>query len=112
MGNQVGVGCEDGSIRILDAELGLVTTLPTAGTVLLSLAYHPDGLLFVGCADGTIRRYDRTSSGGGSSGGAPCEPEEASDEDQEEPAEDVDTEDGPFEPVVTIGPNGEVIYPW
>lgn len=32
--------------------------------------------------------------------------------EEEEPAEDVDTEDGPFEPVVTIGPNGEVIYPW
>ena len=39
---------EDDSIRILDSELGLVTTLLTAETVTLSLAQHPDGLLFVG----------------------------------------------------------------
>ena len=48
MGSQVGVGYEDDSIRILDSELGLVTTLLTAETVTLSLAQHPDGLLFVG----------------------------------------------------------------
>jgi U3 small nucleolar RNA-associated protein 4 len=72
----VAAGCQDGSIRIYHvvkdngiAKLELVSTVPCAGTAVLSLAWHRskdntlDGsVLYAGVADGTIRRLDCVSS--------------------------------------------------
>lgn len=75
----VGAGCEDGAIRFFrisdEKFLDVVSTIPTAGTSVLSLAWirysgdatskHSslDGTtLFAGLADGTIRRYDRLAN--------------------------------------------------
>ncbi|KAK1744901.1 U3 small nucleolar RNA-associated protein 4, partial [Skeletonema marinoi] len=73
-------GCEDGSVRIYRASSGeggsfpeLVSTLPSAGNAILSIAWvagqssNDDGgmggsVLFAGVADGTIRRYDCNTS--------------------------------------------------
>ncbi|KAL7533135.1 hypothetical protein ACHAXR_005062, partial [Thalassiosira sp. AJA248-18] len=81
----IAAGCEDGTIKIYSA-LGsdggetvsgmpqLVATLPSAGNAILSLAWVPgrssrndDGgmggsVIFAGVADGTIRRFDCTTS--------------------------------------------------
>ena len=75
----VAAGCQDGSIRIYrvtkdsqnKAKLDLVSTVPCAGTAILSLAWlrtemnsHGMGgtALFAGVADGTIRRLDCVST--------------------------------------------------
>lgn len=78
----VAAGCQDGSIRIFRVEaddgghrpyqLQVVSTVPSAGSAVLSLACRPridaesSGLvgtiLFAGIADGTIRRYDCCST--------------------------------------------------
>ena len=75
----VAAGCQDGSIRIYhvakdsqnNAKLELVSTVPCAGTAILSLAWlrterssHGMGgtALFAGVADGTIRRLDCVST--------------------------------------------------
>lgn len=79
-GGYFAAGCEDGSVRIYRASTGegggfpeLVSTLPSAGNAILSIAWvagqssNDDGgmggsVLFAGVADGTIRRYDCNSS--------------------------------------------------
>ena len=80
-GGYVAAGCEDGSVRIFrtnnekkigsdnESSLELISTLPSAGLAVLSLAWKsgPGGsiggsVIFAGIADGTIRRYDCTSS--------------------------------------------------
>jgi len=87
-GGYLAAGCEDGSIKIYRAyndddttpaspsrTLDLVSTLPSAGSAVLSLAWRrsdgkngvsSDGLggsvLYAGVADGTIRRYDCLSA--------------------------------------------------
>jgi U3 small nucleolar RNA-associated protein 4 len=72
----VAAGCEDGSVRIFRVALHqkaaysmeLVSTLPSTGAAVLSLAWAPDptanssqgpvgSVLYVGVSDGTIRRY-------------------------------------------------------
>jgi U3 small nucleolar RNA-associated protein 4 len=72
----VAAGCQDGSIRIYhvvkdDAsiKLELVSTVPCAGTAVLSLAWQRTkenslggSVLFAGVADGTIRRLDCVST--------------------------------------------------
>lgn len=78
----VAVGCEDGAVRLFSVEEGkneslqVVSTLPTTGSPVVSMAWIKfsgtitsssatsllDGTtLFVGVADGTIRRYDNRS---------------------------------------------------
>lgn len=75
-GGYFAAGCEDGSVRIYRAPSGdgegfpeLVSTLPSAGSAILSIAWvagqnsNDDGgmggsVLFAGVADGTIRRCD------------------------------------------------------
>ena len=79
-GGYFAAGCEDGSVRIYRASTGeggsfpeLVSTLPSAGNAILSIAWvagqssNYDGgmggsVLFAGVADGTIRRYDCNAS--------------------------------------------------
>jgi len=79
-GGYFAAGCEDGSVRIYRASSGeegsfpeLVSTLPSAGNAILSIAWvagqssNDDGgmggsVLFAGVADGTIRRYDCNTS--------------------------------------------------
>eukprot|EP00571_Detonula_confervacea_P004590 CAMPEP_0172328756 /NCGR_PEP_ID=MMETSP1058-20130122/60518_1 /TAXON_ID=83371 /ORGANISM="Detonula confervacea, Strain CCMP 353" /LENGTH=1426 /DNA_ID=CAMNT_0013045885 /DNA_START=107 /DNA_END=4387 /DNA_ORIENTATION=+ len=83
-GGYFAAGCEDGSVKIYSAFGGiggetvtgipqLVATLPSAGNAILSLAWVPgqsgndDGgmggsVIFAGVADGTIRRFDCTTS--------------------------------------------------
>jgi len=83
-GGYFAAGCEDGTVKIYTAfgssggdsasgGLTLVATLPSAGNAILSLAWLPgnsgrdDGgmggsVLFAGVADGTIRRFDCTTS--------------------------------------------------
>jgi U3 small nucleolar RNA-associated protein 4 len=76
--SMVAAGCEDGSVRIYaltkkneDYRLNLVSTIPTAGSSVLSLAWRRfktttessrhdihGTVLFAGVADGTIRRYE------------------------------------------------------
>jgi len=75
-------GCEDGTIKVYsvfdgDGEVlgmpNLVATLPSAGNAILSLAWVPGqsrnvsgdmggSVIFAGVADGTIRRFDCTTS--------------------------------------------------
>ena len=69
-------GCEDGSVRIfkvdhMSGKISLVSTLPSAGLAILSLAWKKgatenEGVggstIFAGIADGTIRRYDCVAS--------------------------------------------------
>ena len=78
-GGYFAAGCEDGSVRIYrasnrgDSFPELVSTLPSAGNAILSIAWvagqssYDDGgmggsVLFAGVADGTIRRYDCNTS--------------------------------------------------
>lgn len=78
-GGYFAAGCEDGSVRIYRASTSdggsfpeLVSTLPSAGNAILSIAWvagqnSDDGgmggsVLFAGVADGTIRRYDCITS--------------------------------------------------
>lgn len=78
-GGYFAAGCEDGSVRIYRASTSeggsfpeLVSTLPSAGNAILSIAWvagqnSNDGgmggsVLFAGVADGTIRRYDCNTS--------------------------------------------------
>jgi len=74
------VGCEDGSVKIYtpfgpdgrSGKLQLVSSLPSAGNAVLSLAWVPGGnglvdeiggsVIFAGIADGTIRRFDCSGS--------------------------------------------------
>ena len=74
------VGCEDGSVKIYtpfgpdgrSGKLHLVSSLPSAGNAVLSLAWVPGNgdfadeiggsVIFAGIADGTIRRYDCSRS--------------------------------------------------
>jgi U3 small nucleolar RNA-associated protein 4 len=79
----VAAGCEDGSVRIYQLhnnnddenqkKLNLVSTIPCAGSAILSLAWlrhaedlHGRGIrgtvLYAGVADGTIRRFDCKSA--------------------------------------------------
>jgi U3 small nucleolar RNA-associated protein 4 len=75
----VAVGCEDGNVRIfklkqdnLDHRLDLVSTIPVAGGSILSLAWrrYSDSpgngmsgtVMYIGVADGTIRRYECKSA--------------------------------------------------
>lgn len=61
----IAVGCDDGAVRIFTTEndsLEYQRTLPTTGSRILSLAYHPSkSQLFMGCADGTIRCVNDTT---------------------------------------------------
>ena len=56
------VGCEDGAARLFSYEGGGLEysrSLPTTGSRILSLAFHPKwSQLFLGCDDGTIRCLD------------------------------------------------------
>lgn len=83
-GGYFAVGCEDGTVKVYTAfgssggdtaSAGptLVATLPSAGNAILSMAWLPgysgrdDGgmggsVIFAGVADGTIRRFDCTTS--------------------------------------------------
>jgi U3 small nucleolar RNA-associated protein 4 len=78
-GGYFAAGCEDGSVRIYRTSIDdggsfpeLVSTLPSAGNAILSIAWvagqsSTDGgmggsVLFAGVADGTIRRYDCNTS--------------------------------------------------
>ncbi|KAL7456193.1 hypothetical protein ACHAWC_007712 [Mediolabrus comicus] len=80
-GGYFAAGCEDGSVRVYRASSGivrggfpqLVSTLPSAGNAILSIAWvagqnsnHDGGMggsvIFAGVADGTIRRYDCNAS--------------------------------------------------
>lgn len=78
-GGYFAAGCEDGTVKIFTAFGStsggptLVATLPSAGNAILSLAWlrghsgRDDGgmggsVLFAGVADGTIRRFDCTTS--------------------------------------------------
>lgn len=75
----VAAGCEDGSVRIfqvqpLDSTLTLVSTVPSAGSAVLSITWsrknltgHQESSIFAGIADGTIRRYDFHGQSDGSS---------------------------------------------
>lgn len=73
----VAAGCEDGSVRIFrvgfrgqseEKEIALQSTIPCTGGAVLSLAWRRFGntgggsvcgsVVYAGCADGTIRRYD------------------------------------------------------
>ena len=67
--NLIAAGCEDGSIRIFKASdttgLELISTLPSCGTAVNSIAWKPNpngalsgSILFAGVADGTIRRFN------------------------------------------------------
>ena len=80
-GGYFAAGCLDGSVRVYRAPSGivrggfpqLVSTLPSAGNAILSIAWvagqnsnHDGGMggsvIFAGVADGTIRRYDCNAS--------------------------------------------------
>lgn len=83
-GGYFAAGCEDGTVKVFTAfgssgggtasdDPTLVATLPSAGNAILSLAWLPghsgrddggmDGsVIFAGVADGSIRRFDCTSS--------------------------------------------------
>ena len=56
------IGCDDGSCRLFSTEynsLEYQRTLPTSGSRILSIAYHPSkSQLYFGCADGIIRCVD------------------------------------------------------
>ena len=56
------IGCEDGAARVFSYDSGsleYVRSLPTTGSRILSIAFHPVSTrLFLGCADGTIRCVD------------------------------------------------------
>lgn len=75
----IAIGCEDGNVRIyklnqdnLDHRLDLVSTVPVAGGSILSLAWRRyadspghgmcGSVMYVGVADGTIRRYECKSA--------------------------------------------------
>lgn len=73
--NIIAAGCEDGSIRFFSVDrqngFNLVAIIASSGAAVLSLAWrneHRHGLigssLYVGVADGTIRRYDCQSKDG------------------------------------------------
>ena len=71
-------GCEDGTVKIYNGKMDLISTLPGVGNAVLSLDWVGDGgllggsVIYAGVADGTIRRFDcvttSSSSGGGSIG--------------------------------------------
>lgn len=57
------LGVEDGSVKIFtyaDCGLEYVKSLPTTGSRVLCVAYHPKitEQIFAGCVDGTIRCYN------------------------------------------------------
>ena len=58
----IAIGCDDGSCRLFTTEndsLEYLRTVPTSGSRILSVAYHPSkSQLFMGCADGIIRCVD------------------------------------------------------
>jgi WD40 repeat protein len=61
--NLLAVGGEDGVIRLFrytaPHQLEYVKSLPTSGSRVLSLMFHPEKhQLFVGCSDGTVRCLD------------------------------------------------------
>ncbi len=66
--NLIAVGGEDGSVRLFryygGNKLDYVKSLPTSGSRVLSLAFHPNPgrpHLFMGCSDGTIRCIEEES---------------------------------------------------
>jgi hypothetical protein len=60
----VAAGCEDGHVRLIDTSICVVVEERQVGSPITSMEAVPhSGSVWIGCADGTVRRLDPFSLG-------------------------------------------------